>query len=134
MFGRAIALVLSKTVLGKRAVYLTHDPVTRDLGENGRGRDREREGVAVNDALLRDVNVVQDEGVEQQRVRGNGQHVERAIHCQVRCAQNVELVYFFSGRRTNPVRARDLANGLKELFTRSLIQELGIVCPRNGLK
>ena len=37
MPGRAVAFILQKVVLGKLAVIHLHDPVARNLGDDGRG-------------------------------------------------------------------------------------------------
>lgn len=50
----AIALMPGKTVFGIIAVEVAHEPVARDLGDDGSGGDGETARVAVNERLLPD--------------------------------------------------------------------------------
>ncbi len=54
-----IPLVASQAVAGVLGVELHHPRITRRLGEDRRGRDREAARVAFDDALLRDVEILQ---------------------------------------------------------------------------
>src|ERR1041384_4152873 len=66
MFARAVADVLDKIILGIDFVEGAHEGVTVGLGDDGRGGDGGRDGVAVNDCLLREVGFFKLKGVYQE--------------------------------------------------------------------
>ena len=111
--GGAVALVLGKTILGILRVEFAHEAVTRDFGEDAGGGDGEGESIAVNDALLGNLDFLQHEGIEQERVRSEGEGLKRAIHGEMRCFEDIELVYLGLRGGTHGVGSGDGADGLE---------------------
>ena len=71
VLGGGVALVVSEAVVGVEGVVHGHDVVAVDFGDDGRGGDGDGEGVAVGDAVVRDVDFRQGEGVDE-GVLGDG--------------------------------------------------------------
>lgn len=113
VFGCAVPFVLCETVAWKFLVERAHDTVTRNFGEDGRGSNGERERVTMNNALLWNVNLVQNERVEQEGIGLERELLKGAIHGKVRGAEDVELVYFGLRSNANRKGARELADGVK---------------------
>lgn len=113
MFGCAVSFVLREMIVRELRVEFAHQAVTRHFGKNGRGRDGQRERVAVNDALLWNRNVLENERVEQQRGGRGRKLCERAIHGEMRRVQDIDFVNFALRGRTNCIRDGDFANWLE---------------------
>jgi len=78
-----------------------HNPIARDLGDNGGGGDREAQPVAFDDSLHRASERRSNGAIHKRSVRAHPENRDRAGHRQQRRAQNVEAVNFNCARRAN---------------------------------
>jgi len=79
-----------------------HDPIARDLCNNGGGGNREAERVSFDNGLHRAGNRWSNSAVDESGVGAHPEHGHSAGHREQSRAQDVEAVYFACARRTDP--------------------------------
>jgi len=79
-----------------------HDPIARDLSNDGRRGDREAERIAFDHRSHRTCERRSNGAVDECCVRAHSQHRHGARHRQKSRAQNVEAVYLDCARRADP--------------------------------
>ncbi len=96
VLGGGIALVGGEAVLGVEQVELAHEGIAVDFGDDGGGRDGEREGVAVIEAGLGagmgELVEVEEHGVDEEVVGLGGEALDGAEHSEAGGLVDVDAV------------------------------------------
>ena len=92
MIGRAIPFVPIKAVVRISRVQVEHEPVTKDLGNDGRGRDTGTATITADDTALGDEKVRNAERVHQREVWKWRQPDDRLAHRRERGVMNIEPI------------------------------------------
>ena len=80
MSGHRVTLVIRETVTGMALVERPHGHVALDFREDGGGRDAGGLGVALDDGLLRDIDLLQPLRVDQQVLGRQRESPDRPLH------------------------------------------------------
>src|SRR5258708_22262473 len=88
---RTVAFVRLEAVGGKDRVPFADHAVTLDFGKDGRGGDRHRQSIAVNDGMLRNIEI-EFHGINEQVVRRGTELGHRLVHRNFRRLVNVDLI------------------------------------------
>ena len=83
-----------KAELRELAVDFLHDVVASDLGDDASGGDRERDRVALDDAIVRVGELAERESVDEAVVGRFAEALDRAAHGEVGGLEDVDSVDF----------------------------------------
>ncbi len=122
---RAVAFIRRQSVDREDRVPFHDHAVALDLGQDGRSGDRGRQGIAVNDRLLRKV-AVEAQRVHQQVVGSGIEAKHRFPHGQTRGLVNIDLIDAGGIDGRNRPGDGMLADSFRQNFAPFRRQQLGI--------
>ena len=88
----AVAPVMGKAVTGMATLQLVHDPVARDLGDDAGGGNAEAERVAIDEGRLHNGKTAHGQAVDEHVIGLRREQGGRALHGDVRGAEDVDAV------------------------------------------
>ena len=115
VFGRGIAFVGGKTVLGVEDVEVAHEGVAMDFGDDGGGGDGEGEGVAVEEPGL-GAGMVDTHGVDEEVVGRGGEALDGQEHGEAGGLVDIDAVDGFGVDFGDGEAEGDLADLAVELL------------------
>ena len=93
VFAGAVTFIAVPAVVGKFAMELLHVFIPPGFGEDARGGDRGKNGIASHDTTVRSTPVADESiSVDQQQLWPYFQLVERQVHGFKGCFQNIDTV------------------------------------------
>ena len=116
-----------EAVLRILRVELLHQPVARDLRENGRCGNGGRQTVSFDDGPHRKPEVLRAVAVDEGKVRLDGELVQRALHGKKRRLQNVDFVNLLLRRHRNAIAHGTLRDHIVKLAPLFVGQLFGVV-------
>jgi hypothetical protein len=88
----AVTFVLAERILWKFGAEVTHDSVTRDLGDDAGGSDAQTEAIAIDNSGLRNWKWNNGQAIYQNVIRRDGERFDCNAHRPMRCPQDVDSI------------------------------------------
>jgi hypothetical protein len=97
----SVTFVLIKTILWELSAKVTHDPVTRNLGDHAGGSDAHADAIAIDDGCLRKWKRNHGQPINQDVIGRVDYCFDREAHGAMARAQNVDPIDFDGINDTN---------------------------------
>ena len=127
VLGGAVAFVTAEAVVGVEVVEGEHHAVAGDFGDDGGGGDGKGEGVAVDDAVMREGHFGKSEGVDEGVLGGGSEGGEGARHGEAAGGGDAQGVDPVGGKGADADGEGFGADALGEGFALGGGQDLAIV-------
>src|SRR5213594_1941488 len=129
MFCRGIALVGQKIVLRVSPVILPHEAIPTDLSQDGGGCDGATQPIPFDDGPLRETDTRKSDRVNEQKIRWRNKRLDRPIHGEASCLQNIQGIDFLFARASDPKPDGSPYDLLIEPFPLGLSHLLAVIQP-----
>jgi len=88
----SVTFVLTEAILRKLRAKVTHDSVTRDLGDHAGGSDAQADAIAIDNCRLGQWEWNHRQTIDQDVVRRFEQGIDGEAHCTVARAEDIDPI------------------------------------------
>ncbi len=127
MRGRAVADMLGEAVARIEPIVFSHEAIARDLGDDRSGSDGDRNLVPTDEGPIRDSQIVEPDGINEEEVRARAKPFDRLPHGTLGGAQDIRAINLARVHNSEGDGSGRPSDRLEELLSTARQEAFGII-------